>query len=75
MSFLGRLAPRFWLILLLTVATGWYGAKIGHQEQDNSPKVTPLSDDFDDLFVIELDSKDTNISFKTIVVVTKCECH
>uniref|UniRef100_A0A671SC12 Muellerian-inhibiting factor-like n=1 Tax=Sinocyclocheilus anshuiensis TaxID=1608454 RepID=A0A671SC12_9TELE len=34
---------RFWLILLLTVATGSCGAKIGHKEQDNSPMVTPIS--------------------------------
>ncbi|XP_016382627.1 muellerian-inhibiting factor-like isoform X1 [Sinocyclocheilus rhinocerous] len=34
---------RFWLILLLTVATGLCGAKIGHKEQDNSPMVTPIS--------------------------------
>ncbi|XP_073701026.1 muellerian-inhibiting factor [Garra rufa] len=31
---------RFWLMLLLTQT---YGASMGHEEQDNSPKVTPLS--------------------------------
>uniref|UniRef100_A0A9J8CS07 Anti-Mullerian hormone n=2 Tax=Cyprinus carpio TaxID=7962 RepID=A0A9J8CS07_CYPCA len=34
---------RFWLMLLLIVATGSYGASVGHTEQDNSPKVTQLS--------------------------------
>lgn len=30
--------------------------------------------EFDDLFVIELESEGTNIAFKTNVVATKCEC-
>ncbi|XP_016327203.1 muellerian-inhibiting factor-like isoform X1 [Sinocyclocheilus anshuiensis] len=34
---------RFWLMQLLTVATGSYGASVGHKEQDNSPRVTQLS--------------------------------
>uniref|UniRef100_A0A672JRF6 Muellerian-inhibiting factor-like n=1 Tax=Sinocyclocheilus grahami TaxID=75366 RepID=A0A672JRF6_SINGR len=34
---------RFWLMLLLTLATGSYGASVGHKEQDNSPRVTQLS--------------------------------
>uniref|UniRef100_A0A8C2DCA8 Anti-Mullerian hormone n=1 Tax=Cyprinus carpio TaxID=7962 RepID=A0A8C2DCA8_CYPCA len=34
---------RFWLMLLLIVATGSYGASVGLSEQDNSPKVTQLS--------------------------------
>ncbi|XP_077082737.1 muellerian-inhibiting factor [Siphateles boraxobius] len=34
---------RFWLMMLLTVATGSYGATVGHKEMDNSPKVIPLS--------------------------------
>lgn len=34
---------RFWLMLLLTVATGSYGATVGHKEQDNIPKDTPIS--------------------------------
>nr|QHA34097.1 anti-Mullerian hormone [autotetraploid Carassius auratus red var. x Megalobrama amblycephala] len=33
----------FWLMLLLIVATGSYGASVGLSEQDNSPKVTQLS--------------------------------
>ncbi|KAK7126893.1 hypothetical protein R3I94_018163 [Phoxinus phoxinus] len=34
---------KFWLMMLLTVATGSYGATVGHKEPDNTPKVTPLS--------------------------------
>lgn len=34
---------RFWLMLLLTLATGSYGVSEGHKEQDNSWKVTPIS--------------------------------
>ncbi len=34
---------RFCLVLLLTVATRLYGASVGHEEQNNNPKVTQLS--------------------------------
>ncbi|CAM4656122.1 unnamed protein product [Leuciscus chuanchicus] len=34
---------RFWLMMLLTVATGSYGSTVGNKEQDNSQKVSPLS--------------------------------
>ncbi|XP_051977253.1 muellerian-inhibiting factor-like [Xyrauchen texanus] len=36
---------RFWIMFLLslTVGTGSYGATMGHNDQDNSQKITPLS--------------------------------
>ncbi|KAK2907002.1 hypothetical protein Q8A67_005987 [Cirrhinus molitorella] len=42
------------------------------QPVSRSPCCVPV--DFDDLFVIELESEGTNIAVKTNVVATKCEC-